>query len=303
MNTALQAYHLPHSIDEAVTLLAKYNGRARVVGGGTDYFVDDTKNEHASAPDALIDLTRIAGYDGVTEDGGFVVIGCGATHATIVAAPSVQRGGTALMESCGLIGGPQVRNVGTLMGNIAHALPAADGTLALLALGGEIAVARAADAGLATLTWMPLAAAFVGPGKSAIDSTRALIAAARFRPTGPGEGSGFARVMRPQGVALPIMGVACRVRMRGGVIDTVAIAAGPVAPTPFRASRAEAFLTGKAPTDDAVSAAADVMLGEVSLRTSPHRATAEYRREVLPVLLRTALGKAVARATETALSA
>lgn len=302
MNTALLAYHVPHSIDEAVRLLAQYDGRARVVGGGTDYFVDDTKSEHASAPDALIDLTRITGYDGVTEENGYVVIGCGATHATIVSAPIVRSGGTALMESCGLIGGPQVRNVGTLMGNIAHALPAADGTLSLLALGGEIAVARAAD-GAAQLAWMPLAAAFLGPGRSAIDSTRALIAAARFRPTGPGEGSAFSRVMRPQGVALPIMGVACRVRVRVGLIDSVAIAAGPVAPTPFRALRAEAFLMGKAPSDDVVAAASDVMLGEVTLRTSPHRATAEYRRELLPVLLREALGKAVARATELPVSA
>lgn len=296
MNTAIQAYHVPHTLDEAVRILAGYGGKARVIGGGTDYFVDDSKGDHAGGLEALIDVTQIAGFDDVHDDDGYVVIGCGATHAQIVASAAIQRGGTALMESCGLIGGPQVRNVGTLMGNIAHALPAADGTLALLALGGEIAVASDRGDGAATIEWLPLPSAFAGPGKSAIDSTRMIISAARFRPTGSGEGSAFARVMRPQGVALPIMGLACRVRMADGVFERAAIAAGPVAPTPFRAAKTEAYLIGKLPTRETVAAAGAVMLGEVTLRTSAHRATAEYRREVLPTLLRDALKRAVDRA-------
>lgn len=292
MSTNINAYHLPTSLEEATTLLAQYNGKARVVGGGTDYFVDDSREAGGNKPDALVDVTQMRGWQDVRAEDGYVIIGCGATHTQIVASALVQKGGTALMESCGLIGGPQVRNVGTLAGNIAHALPAADGTLSLTALGGDVAVAGAGQ----PITWMPLGKAFAGPGKSAIDSTKQIIVALRFRPTGAHEGSGFARIMRPQGVALPIMGLACRVKLHGDVIESAAIAAGPVAPTPYRASKAEAFLAGKPATLESINAAAEVMLTEVQLRTSAHRATAEYRREVLPVLLREAMTKAIDRA-------
>ena len=302
MTTGINHYHLPATLNEALALLAQHNGAARVIGGGTDYFVDDARESGADRPEALVDVTRMAGWQDVRGEGEFIVIGCGATHAQIVASPLVRVGGAALMESCGLIGGPQVRNVGTLMGNIAHALPAADGTLALLALGGEIAVAAAEylEGGTAAspgLVWMPLALAFRGPGKSAIDSARQIIVAARFVPTGANEGSAFARIMRPQGVALPIAGLACRVKLNGESIASAAIAAGPVAPTPFRAVQTEAFLAGKPATPETVEAAAAVLLNESKLRTSPHRATAEYRREVLPVLLREAMLNAIARAT------
>jgi carbon-monoxide dehydrogenase medium subunit len=301
MNTGINHYHLPATLNDALALLAKHNGAARVIGGGTDYFVDDARESGPDRPEALVDVTRMAGWQDVRSEDGFIVIGCGATHAEIVASPLVRVGGTAIMESCGLIGGPQVRNVGTLMGNIAHALPAADGTLALLALGGEIAVAAAEYRGGGTaaspgLVWMPLALAFRGPGKSAIDSARQIIVAARFVPTGANEGSAFARIMRPQGVALPIAGLACRVKLNGDSIESAAIAAGPVAPTPFRAVQTEAFMAGKPATLETVEAAAAVLLSESKLRTSPHRATAEYRREVLPVLLREAMLNAIARA-------
>ncbi len=294
MTTGTKHYHLPATLSDALGLLALHHGAARVIGGGTDYFVDDARESGAERPEALIDVTRMEGWRDILSEGGFVVIGCGATHSDIVASPLVRAGGAALMESCGLIGGPQVRNVGTLTGNIAHALPAADGTLALLALGGEIAVAS--SAGTATVSWIPLGQAFLGPGKSAIDSARQIIVAARFRPTGASEGSAFARVMRPQGVALPMAGLACRVRLDGDRFASAAVAAGPVAPTPFRAIQTEAFLAGKPATPETFEAAGAVLLSESRLRTSAHRATAEYRREVLPVLLREAMGNAIARA-------
>ncbi len=70
-----------------------------------------------------------------------IVIGCAVTHTQIVRNANIIRFGTCLVESCGVIGGPQVRNVATLAGNVAHAMPAGDGSIGLLALGGEIEVA------------------------------------------------------------------------------------------------------------------------------------------------------------------
>lgn len=290
-----EAYLIPETLEEATALLTRYQGRARVVGGGTDYFVDEA---HNGAP-VLIDVTRLRGLREIREEDGYVFIGCGVTHAQIAASALLQQSGTALVEACGQIGGPQVRNVATLAGNIAHALPAADGTLALLALGGEIQVAWHAEGELRA-EWWPLARAFKGPGQSAVDSTRQIIAAMRFKPTGAGEASAFARVMRPQGVALPIMGVAARLKFDAeGRIEAAAIATGPAGPVPFRAVQTEAFLIGRMLDEATLDEAAQVLLGEVHVRTSPHRATAAYRRAVLPVLLRRALTQCATRAQRT----
>ncbi len=300
-------YHLPSSVDEAVSLLARYEGRARVVAGGTDLILDlQQGNEHPI--EALVDVTRIVGLNEIREDAGLITLGAGVTHDQIVESQLLHHKATALVEASYVVGGPQVRNVATLGGNVAHALPAADGTTALNALDADVEVAS-----FGGRRWIPFASLFFGPGKSAIDSTREVLTAIRF-PVGqdailsaqdsnggqdgilPYYYSAFSRIMRPQGVALPIMNMAARVRVVDDRIDEVAIATAPVAPTPFRCQQTEAFLTGKPATAESIEWAVEVLLSECKPRTSPHRATAEYRKEVLPVLLRRTLSKAFERA-------
>ncbi len=296
-------YHLPTTVNEALTMLAQYEGRARVIAGGTDLLVDtqaDYYEGHRPHFAALVDVTRIQGATEIREEDGFIIIGCGVTHTQIVKSPLIQQHATALAEGCAVVGGPQVRNVATLCGNVAHALPAADGTVALMALGTEALVASRHANGVSQ-EWRPLSAIFRGPGKSAVDSTRELIAAIRFRPTQAGEASAFTRVMRPQGVALPILGMAVRVQctMHNAKwkMERVAISVGPVAPTPFRAFKTEEFLQGKSLEDEVVKQAAQILLSEAQPRTSAHRATKAYRIELLPTLLeqtlRTAMGRVV----------
>jgi carbon-monoxide dehydrogenase medium subunit len=282
-------YHLPASIDEAVGLLARYDGSARVVAGGTDLILDlQQGNEHSLA--ALVDVTRIVGLNEIREADGFITIGAGVTHNQIVESQLLHQKATALVEASYVVGGPQVRNVATIGGNVAHALPAADGTTALNALDAEVEVAS-----LNGRRWIPFTSLFLGPGKSAIDSTREVLTAIRFKATGDHEASASSRIMRPQGVALPIMNFSVKVRVIDDQIETVALAVAPVAPTPFRCRQTEAFLTGKPANSESIEAAVVVLLSECKPRTSPHRATAEYRKDVLPVLLRRTLGKAIER--------
>lgn len=295
-------YHLPTSVSEALTLLAQYEGRARVVAGGTDLLVDSqTEYYEGQRPhyDALVDVTRLAGANEIYEQDGFIVVGCAVTHTQIVASSLIQQRATALAEACAVVGGPQVRNVATLCGNVAHALPAADGTVALMALEAEASVASL-QALVPSNQWKPLAKIFLGPGQSAVDSTRELITALRFRPLGKNRASAFARVMRPQGVALPILGMAtcAHIENRKSEIEIqdVAISAGPVAPVPFRAAQTEEFLRGKILGDAVLQTAAEILAKEARPRTSAHRATKEYRYELLPALLKQTLRQAVARA-------
>ena len=274
-------------------MLETYDGRARVVGGGTDLLLEIQQGQKPVV-EAMVDTSRIAGLDRISNEDDHIVIGCAVTHTQIVSDETIIRSGTCLVEGCGVIGGPQVRNVATLAGNIAHAMPAGDGSIGLLALGGEIEVA---DTG--GHRWMPLQEAFLGPGKSAIDHHRALLTRLRFPPTQAREGSAFTRIMRPQGVALPMISMAARLRLDDeDSITSIRISLGPAGPVPYLAEPAMELLMGETASPDQFSSAAEAILTSVPLRSSKHRATREYRAE----MIRTHLPVILARAAERARS-
>lgn len=278
-------------MDEAIRWLNHYDGRARVIGGGTDLLLE-IQQGRSPAVEAMVDTSRIEGLDRISVEHGHVVIGCAVTHTRIVGNDAIKRFGTCLAESCGVIGGPQVRNVATLAGNVAHAMPAGDGSLGLLALGGEIEVA---DSG--GRRWIPLAEAFKGPGQSALDHHRVLLTRLRFRSTSEREGSAFTRVMRPQGVALPMIAMAVRLQLDvNNTITAVRISLGPAGPVPYLAEPAMDLLRGGLADPQQYEAAAEAVLASVGLRTSKYRATREYRAAVirthLPMILARAAGRA-----------
>lgn len=285
-------YHTPTTVDEALALLASYQGRARVIAGGTDLLLD-IKQGHLPRPDALVDITRITGIAALRQDDEMVALGAGVTHAQIVAEPLLAARATCLVESCGVVGGPQVRNVGTIGGNVAHALPAGDGTTSLVALDAEADVALDG-----VRQWLPLGDLFVGPGQSRLDQTRDVLVGFRFRLCGPREGSAFKRIMRPQGVALPILGCAAWVRLdeSGERFADLRICIGPVAQVPARAEAVEEALRGALVGAEAVERAVSAARQTLRPRTSKYRATAEYRQEMIDVLLRRVLPLAAQRA-------
>lgn len=240
----------------------------------------------------MVDTSRIEELNRISIEDGQVVIGCAVTHTQIVRSEAINRFGTCLVESCAVIGGPQVRNVATLAGNVAHAMPAGDGSIGLLALGGEVEVA---DAG--GCRWMPLSKAYLGPGKSAIDHHRALLTRLRFRPTAAREASAFTRVMRPQGVALPMIAMAARMQLdKDDVITAIRISIGPAGPVPYLAEAAMDLLRGGPATVPRFDAAAKAVLASATLRTSKHRATQEYRAAMIQTHLPLILARAAERA-------
>ena len=285
-------YYLPATVDEALGQLAHHAGQARVVAGGTDLLLELQQGRKPRL-DALVDVTRIPEMTQIRESGDWIHIGAAATHTAIVASPLLAQRATCLVESCGVIGGPQVRNVATLGGNVAHALPAGDGTLSLVALDAQAEVA-----GPAGRAWRSVRSLFAGPGKSALDLTQEVIVQFRFQSAGPahGEATAFKRIMRPQGVALPILGLAVWVRLAGDQIAAARLALGPAGPVPLRAEAAERWLSGQPANDLALDHVTELVWSEARLRTSPHRATADYRREMVSVLVHRALPLALERA-------
>lgn len=283
---------MPTTVEEAVALLEQYAGKARVIAGGTDLLVD-MRAEKSKPHEALIDITCIPELGHLELNNDVVTLGAAVTHTQIVKSTILVNGATCLVEGCGLIGGPQVRNVGTLGGNVAHALPAGDGTVSLVALDAE------ADIILdGSRKRVPILDMYLGAGKSLLETGRDLLLSLHFKVTGAREGSAFRRIMRPQGVALPILGCAVWVRLDETLthIESARVCISPVAPTPQRITVVEEALVGNPATEATFEKAIAAGQNALKMRTSKYRATANYRHDMVAVLLRRALPQAVERA-------
>ncbi len=286
-----QDYLKPQTIDEALQYLSEAKGSIAVVSGGTDLLLDIKQGRH-NPVEQMIDVSGISEMGEITLSGDSIEIGASVTHKQIITNPILQEHAQCVVEGCGLIGGPQVRNVATIGGNVAHALPAGDGTISLLALDTEVQIASNSG-----ISWMPLIEIFAGPGKVYFDRTSAIVVGFRFKAKGSQEGSAFYRVMRPQGVAIAILNMAAWVKLNeDGNLEKVRVSCGPAGPKPVRALKTEEYLSGKTWDDSVLQEAAQILAEEVSLRTSKHRATKEYRHQLLPVLLRKVMDMAVERA-------
>jgi len=254
----------------------------------------------------LVDVSGIPELIALEARGGELYIGAAVTHNRIIDSPLVYQHARALAEACDLIGGPQVRNVATLGGNVAHALPAADGAIALLALDAcavvasldrmqpteTLATSQARDV---IMTRVPLLDLYLGPGKTALKPDQLLVGF--YLPlAGRRQGSAFTRVMRAQGVALPVINLAVRLSREQTILTDLRIALGPAGPVPLRAQAAEAVLRGRPLTSESMAESEIALLAEAHFRTSPQRATAGYRQHLAGKLLAEALNKAWERA-------
>jgi carbon-monoxide dehydrogenase medium subunit len=285
-------YHTPDTVAEAAELLEGYGGKARIVAGGTDLLLE-IRQGHYPPFAALVDITHISELAQIAIDSGTATVGAGVTHSQIVRSDELAARATCLVESCGVVGGPQVRNVGTLGGNVAHALPAADGTTSLVVLDAEVEVLQSGQR-----TWLPLLDLFAGPGRSRLDPGRDILLKFRFRLSNPSAASAFKRIMRPQGVALPVLACAVWIGLEADLvtIQEARVCIGPVAPVPVRATAVEEVLRGRAFDDETLNRAIDSARATLHPRLSKYRATAQYRTEMIEVLLRRALPLAVRRA-------
>jgi len=286
-----QEYLFPSSVEEALAMLAEREGRARLVAGGTDLIIQLTEGRRAA--DCLVDITRIPELDRITLEDGMIVLGANVTHRQAAESSLIRERATVLAEACQAVGSLQIRNAGTLGGNVVNAMPAADGSTALLALEAEAEIADGTGR-----MWVPLRDLFVGPGVSRVDSTREMLTAFRFRALSERQGSALERIARRRALALPILICAVVVTLSeaGEDFESARIALGPVAPVPFRASHAEESLRGAPISLETMARAGEIAMQESHPRSSLLRAAKEYREEVIKVLVRRGLERAVQRA-------
>jgi carbon-monoxide dehydrogenase medium subunit len=277
-----QEYKRPASVTEAIQALTTASGTVMPIAGGTDLLLDLKQGRHAPVH-TLIDLTFVPEMSLLELRGDELYIGAAVPVNRVALDPLTGTHAQALVEACNLIAGPQVRNTATLGGNVAHALPAADGTIALTALEAQAEVASYAGT-----RRMPFTSLFLGPGKSAINKSEEIIVgfyipihktlkvSETFRVS-----SCFKRIMRPQGVALPILNCAVWLEREKDVVKDIHIAIGPGGPIPFRATEAESTLRGQLLNSESLNHAIESLLGQAQFRTSARRASADYRKHIV----------------------
>jgi CO/xanthine dehydrogenase FAD-binding subunit len=298
-------YLQPASLADALQALRSAPGPVCPIAGGTDLLLD-LRQGNRTPVHTLVDVSGIPELTALevrmsSSGEAELFIGAAVPYSHVIASPLVNQHARALVEACDLIGGPQVRNVATLGGNVAHALPAADGAIALLALDAYVEIAQPGNSRPLTtkpevvIRKKPLLDLYIGPGKTALEPGQLLVGF-YLRLSGPGQGTAFKRVMRAQGVALPVLNVAVWVKCDQEKVADLRIAIGPAGPVPQRALIAESVLRGHSLTTETLSRAQQALLGEVRFRTSPQRATAEYRQQLAGRLLADALDTAWKRA-------
>jgi CO/xanthine dehydrogenase FAD-binding subunit len=295
-----QEYLRPTNLSQALKAFAEATGPILPIAGGTDLLLDLEQGRHLPVH-TLLDVTSIAEMTLLELRGEELFIGAAVPVNRIVLDPVAVQHAQALTEACDLIAGPQVRNVATLGGNVAHALPAADGTIALLALDVEVEIAStagrvAAERHIETrrISFKEL---FLGPGKSSLKHGEELIVGFYLPLSKSNQASCFKRIMRPQGVALPILNCSVWLERENDTIKDIRIAVGPGGGTPFRATQAEDTLRGQSLNETTFESALNVLLAQVKFRTSARRASADYRRHIVSALFKDVIETAWSRAS------
>ncbi|HVN15575.1 MAG TPA: FAD binding domain-containing protein [Anaerolineales bacterium] len=285
-----QNYIRPKTLSEAMDALAHAPRPLAPIAGGTDLLLDLEQGRH-SPVQTLIDVTGIREMLALEIRGDSFFIGAAVSVNRVALDLLTRQHAQALTEACNLIAGPQVRNVATLGGNVAHALPAADGTIALLAMNAQAEIAD--NSGTHCVSFKDL---FLGPGKSALKHGEELLVGFYLPLNKKNQASCFKRIMRPQGVALPILNCAVWLERAVDKVRDIHIAVGPGGGTPFCATQAEEVLREKTYSEAAFEIVLEALLAQAQFRTSARRASADYRRHIISGLFMDVLNTAWKRA-------
>lgn len=294
-----QSYFLPTSVEATLQLLAEHRNNARIIAGGTDLLIEIERKMRA--PQVLIDITRIPGLDQIrVDDDNLVHLGPLVTHNQVVGSKLLVERAYPLARACWEVGSPQIRNRGTVAGNLITASPANDTITPLWALNASVTLASLR--GQRTLSFDEF---FQGVRQTALADDELLIDLSFPLPPANARGT-FIKLGLRRAQAISVVNVAAivigeetrsftslkdKVRGENGLLVPMRearIALGSVAPTIVRAVEAESFLAGRILDDNTIHQA-----GQLATRSARPiddiRGTADYRREMVRVLTMRAL--------------
>lgn len=278
-------YLEPQTIDEALSILAQYKGKAKVIAGGTD-ILPKLKRREIKAPEYLVSLKGIPDLDLIKYDAEGLDLGALVTIRAVEMSPIVQERFAVLYQATASMASAQVRNRGTLAGNLCNAVPSADAAPALLTL--EASLRLTSPKGNRAVNLQDF---FVGPNETVLADEEILQEIHVPNPPPHSRGR-YLKLTSRSSMDLALVGVAAVVVSENGFCGDIRIALGAVAPTPIRARRAEDILRGEKLSDEAIEMAARTAAAECH-PISDHRASAEYRCHMVEVLTNRAVRQAI----------
>jgi CO/xanthine dehydrogenase FAD-binding subunit len=280
-------YVAAKDVQHAVGLLAEHGAAAKILAGGTDLLVELKHAAHD--PELIVDISRLDELQriAVADDG--LHIGALATHGDIMRSALIRDMFPALVDAAHSIGAVQTRNLGTLGGNLMTCVPSMDSGPTLVALEASVTVANAAGR-----RQMPLTELFAGPRKTSLKPGELLVDIVVAKAN-LGKPAAFEKFGLRKGQALALVNAAAAFWFDAkGAFKAPRIALGAVAPTVIRAPKAEAFLDGRKVSEEAMAEAGRIAATEAK-PISDFRASADYRRDLIAVLVKRALANAQAR--------
>ena len=278
-------FYEPTTLAEASRLFAE--AHAQLLAGGTDLVIG--MKAYTETPESVISLQKIPGLAGITtEADSSISIGAMTKVREVELSGDIQQHHTALAEGASEIGSIQIRNLATIGGNIAHASPAADTVAGLLVADAQVDIASADGE-----RSVPIDELFTGPGQTVLTPGEIIT---RFRLPSPASGSHYIKHKIREVMDLAFIGVAAAINIDNGTITDARIGLAAVAPTPIRATEAEALLKGNALTPELLEQAGEAAAAGCS-PISDLRCSAEHRREMVDVLTRRTLQYALERAS------
>ncbi len=278
-------YKSPDSIEEVIQLLWQADGKAKLIAGGTDLVIGLRSGDQR--PRFLIDITGIGELRKIEERDGTISIGAAVTHSEIASSSLMKKRVKVLSDAASEIGSPQIRNLGTIGGNIVNASPAADTLPPLMVLNavGKV-VSKEGE------KHIPIYQLFRGPYETSL-KPHELLVEITFQKLSPGIRSSFVRLARRDAMAIARMSIAIVLEMekRKKQIKDIRIAAGSVTPTPQRFSQVEDFLRKKEPDEKSLQEAA-LKISAAMINKTGVRPSTSYKRPVIEALFIRGMQKA-----------
>lgn len=274
-------YYQPTTLSEALALLSQHGEQARVIAGGTDLIIELERGVRRQQ--VLIDITRVPGLDGVELRGEEITLGPLVTHNDVAASKLLVERAFPLAQASWEVGAAQIRNRGTVAGNLITASPANDTITPLWALDGAVTLASV-QRGERRL---PFEQFFLGVRRKAMQPDE-MLTAIHLRAL-PAQACGaFIKLGLRRAQAISLVNAAVVLDFDGDLVARARITLGAVAPTIVRAETAEASLLGQPLTDAAIAQAADLAM-QAARPIDDLRASADYRRAMAGVLVARAL--------------
>ena len=283
-------YHRATSVSQAVQLL-NANQDARLLAGGHSLL--PLMKLRQATPSALIDIGGIDELRGITVSNGTIRIGALTTHRAIETSEEVKQACGMLAEVAEGIGDPQVRNRGTIGGNVAHADPGSDWPTVLTALNAQFFIQGPGGLARRGTRTVPAAEFFTGPLTTSLTESEILIAVEVPR-LGPNQVAEYAKMGHPA-TSFAVVGAAVVVTIDGGRCTAASVAVGGLVPAPVRARAVETALVGQELTSESIAAASErvsIDLGDNVTGDSVF-ASADFRRAIAAVEVKHALNHAI----------